>query len=231
MHKIKSHRKSNRFELLQYDNFFITQKCKTKYLRFYESYNSTHLNYCKENDETIKKEFPCIKYKRLLFLNNTHIELIDKMITDLKKRYCLNNQNLTKYITFYTNIEINYPEDNEYIKIYKINNDELFIQLGCNNKLFLWNYNMKIVNQKCSLRIIKEPLEYIYSSDMGWHSLKCCLLENNFNDVFELIKNNYDKKYWINIIIKIFPVISYYNIDNSSKECGIKWLTEQIEKN
>jgi len=71
MHKIKSHRKSNRFELLQYDNFFITQKCKTKYLRFYESYNSTHLNYCKENDETIKKEFPCIKYKRLLFLNNS----------------------------------------------------------------------------------------------------------------------------------------------------------------
>ena len=73
MHKIKVYRKSNRFEYLQYDNFFITQKYRTKYLRFYESYNSTHLNYCKENDKIIKKVFPCIKYKKLLFLNNTHI--------------------------------------------------------------------------------------------------------------------------------------------------------------
>ena len=79
-------------------------------------------------------------------------------------------------------------------------------------------------NNKCTLRIIKEPLEYIYSFDSVWHSLKCIYLENNFDKVFELIKNNYDKKDWINIIIKVFNVIPYYQIDDSPEECGIEWI-------
>ena len=228
MNRIVVRKKHHNFELLEYNNFRITHKLRTKYLRFYESYNNTHINYCKENDETIKKVYPCVKYKRLSFLNDTHIELMDKMATELKKRYCLNDLELIKYITFYKKIETNYPEDNEYIKIYKINNDELFIQLGFDDKLFLWKYNVKIVNNKCTLRIIKESTEYIYSSDMGWHSLKCICLENNFDKVFDLIKNNFDKKYWIDIIIKVFPIIPYYQIDDSPEECGIKWLNKNV---
>lgn len=40
-------------ESIEYKNILITQKHRTKYLRFYEKYISTHINYCKENGEDL----------------------------------------------------------------------------------------------------------------------------------------------------------------------------------
>ena len=219
------HPKSYLFESIKYNNLLIVQKKRTKYLRFYEGYNDKHLNYCKEDGKLIIKEFDTVKYKRLLFLNDKHINILSNIKNELQKnRYGIYN--------FYTKFIKKKPEWDNTINLYKINNDELFIEV-CRDEdgLFLWQYNIKIINNRSILRIIKESIEYKKSSNNEWNYLMSVLLENKFDKVFDIIKNNYDKKYWIDIIIKIFTDIPFYRIDNNSEQYGLIWLNNTINKN
>lgn len=69
---------------IEYENILITQKHRTKYLKFYVGYMSTHINYCKENDIIISKEFPVKKWRRLEYLNDKHIELLKYIVVKSK---------------------------------------------------------------------------------------------------------------------------------------------------
>jgi hypothetical protein len=62
----------------------------------------------------------------------------------------------------------------------------------------------------------------------GWTSLRCCLLETHFNEVSKLIIQNYEKEDWVETLIKIFPEIPFYKIDDTDEQCGLYWIKNNI---
>ena len=71
-------------ESIEYENILITQKHRPKYLRFYVGYMSNHMNYCKENNIIISKEFPVKKWRRLENPSDRHIELLKYIVATSK---------------------------------------------------------------------------------------------------------------------------------------------------
>ena len=133
-------------------------------------------------------------------------------------------------------IETDYEEENNLITINKINNNELEIKLANQDKQqnINFTYTYKIIINKDSFNIIciNEPKTLINEIELeGWTSLRSCLLETHFSEVSKLITQNYKKEDWIKILIKIFPEIPFYKIDDTNEQCGLLWIKNIIFKN
>ena len=96
--KINLHRYSNTIESIEYLDILITQKKRTKYLKFYEKIDSSHLNHIKENGEYIIKSLPIRKWKRIKFPNIEHLMIL---------YYIANNNVNNKY---YNNNRFDHPK-------------------------------------------------------------------------------------------------------------------------
>ncbi len=133
-------------------------------------------------------------------------------------------------------IETDYEEENNLITINKINNNELEIQLANQDKQqninFTYTYKIIINKDSCNIICINEPETLINEIELeGWTSLRSCLLETHFSEVSKLITQNYKKEDWIKILIKIFPEIPFYKIDDTNEQCGLLWIKNIIFKN
>jgi hypothetical protein len=130
-------------------------------------------------------------------------------------------------------IETYYEEENDLIIINKLNDNELEIKLANQDKNhninFAYTYKIIIYEDNFSLICISESTNLFNENELnGWTSLRTCLLETHWNEVSNLIIQNYKKEDWIKILIKIFPEISFYKIDDTHEQSGLHWLKNII---
>lgn len=130
-------------------------------------------------------------------------------------------------------VETCYEEENDLIVINKINDNELEIKLANqdkhHNNNFIYTYRI-IINKDNFTLICKNEPENIFNENElnGWTSLRACLLETHFNEVSNLIIQNYKKEDWLKILINVFPQIPFYKIDDTYEQCGMYWLKNNI---